>query len=149
MLDDLFLLAPKRRIAEDGIENFGGGSLFGSHGHTLSVLLGSVRLSVDRLWTTARLSTGRCRIWWLWGGGAEDRAMDELHAMMKQWEAASGEWAVLARAVAAADPDHWEGAAADAFRWQLRERARACSEAERMAGEVVLAFAEHVRQVAP
>ncbi|WP_156474370.1 hypothetical protein [Brevibacterium ravenspurgense] len=83
------------------------------------------------------------------GGGAEDRAMDELHAMMKQWEALSGEWAGLARAVAAADPDHWEGAAAEAFRLQLRERARACSEAERMAGEVVLAFAEHVRQVAP
>ncbi len=83
------------------------------------------------------------------GGGAEDRAMDELHAMMKQWEAVSAEWAGLARAVAAADPDYWEGAAAEAFRWQLRERARACSEAERMAGEVVLAFAEHVRQVTP
>lgn len=75
--------------------------------------------------------------------------MDELHAMMKQWEALSGEWAVLAQAVAAADPDYWEGAAAETFRLQLRERARACAEAERMANEVVLAFAEHVRKVTP
>ncbi|WP_151952608.1 hypothetical protein [Brevibacterium sp. Marseille-P9724] len=72
--------------------------------------------------------------------------MDELHVMMKQWEAISGELAMLANAVAAADPDYWEGAAAEAFRRQLRERARACSEAGRMADEVVRAFAEHVRK---
>ena len=46
VVDDLFLLAPKRRIAEDGIENFGGGSLCGSHGHTLSVSMQCAPLSI-------------------------------------------------------------------------------------------------------
>lgn len=68
--------------------------------------------------------------------------------MMKSWETLSTQLMETGRAIAAADPAYWEGAAAEAFRDALNSRVQDCNEAGRLAHEVALAFLHHAQAVA-